>query len=242
MGRLDARAEADLAAFVRDVQAALGDGLVGMALYGSAAGDDWVAGVSDVNTAIVVPRVTLAALEALAAVVPRWRARGFALPLVVDREYLARARDVFPMELDDVARQHRVLAGEDVFAAPPATREALRHECEHEARAKLLRLRALFVEHAGAADAVARLMLDSEKSFLILLRHLLRLRGTPPGPRYADAVDAGERLLGPLPAMRRLLAHRSGAAPLAPDALRGDFGAYLGEVERIVAAVDALDA
>ncbi len=242
MGRLDGRVEADLATFVADVRAALGERLVGIALYGSAAGNDWVAGRSDVNTAIVVSRVALDVLEALARVVPRWRARGFALPLVVDREYLTRARDVFPMELDDIARQHRLLAGEDVFATPPPSRAALRHECEYEARAKLLRLRTLFIAEGGAADAVGALMLDSEKSFLVLLRHLLQLRGTPTGPGYAATLDAGERLLGPLPTMRRLLAHRTREAPLAPDALRAAFGAYLDEVERIVAAIDALDA
>jgi hypothetical protein len=158
----------------------------------------------------------------------------------MDREYLAGARDTFPMELDDIRRQHRVLAGEDPFAGLVLAREAIRRECEYEARGKLLRLRALFLETARTPAAIEDLMAGSVKSFAIVLRHLLRLHHDERAHAYGDVVAAGEDLLGPLPAMRRLLAHRSGTAPVARGALRAEFGAYLAEVERIVEAVDAL--
>src|SRR5947208_793414 len=116
MPRPDAAIEAQIAAFTRDVQAALGDRLRSLALYGSAAGEDWIANRSDLNVAIVVARVTPDVLEALVPVVARWRGKRFALPLIVDHEYLEAARDAFPMELDDIRRRHRVLAGADPFA------------------------------------------------------------------------------------------------------------------------------
>jgi hypothetical protein len=40
----DGRLERDLAGFVRDLEDALGDALVSVSLYGSAAADDWVPG------------------------------------------------------------------------------------------------------------------------------------------------------------------------------------------------------
>jgi hypothetical protein len=241
MGRPDARAEAQIAAFADEVRAALGERLVSLVLHGSAAGDDWVAGRSDVNTAVVVPHVTLEVLETLAPLVARWRARGFALPVVMDGEYLARARDTFPIELDDIRRQHRVLAGADPFAALEIDRAALRRECEYEARGKLLRLRALFLDTARTPAAIETLMVESLKSFVIVLRHLLRLRGGGDAHGYGDVLAAGERAIGPLPAMRKLFGHREGTATLGAATLRAEFGAYLGEVERIVEAVDALD-
>ncbi|HLK10906.1 MAG TPA: hypothetical protein VKW76_05960 [Candidatus Binatia bacterium] len=235
---LDRKAEATLAGYARDVRAALGDGLVGLVLYGSAVGEEWVAGRSDLNTAIVVPRITMEVLEALAPVVARWRRRGLAVPLIVDRDWLERARDVFPMELDDIHRRHRVLAGTDPFAALAADPAALRRECEHEARGKLLRLRALFLDAAGRPKALEPLMLGSLKTFLVLLRHLLRLAGREPEHGYAQVLADGEAVVGPLPVMRRLLAHRAGVERLRPAALRAEFGRYLDEVERIVAALD----
>jgi len=239
MPRPGARAEQEIAAFAKEMRAALGEELRCLVLHGSAAGEDWVAGHSDINTTLVVPRVTLAVLERLAPLVTRWRARGFALPVVMDSEYLRRARDTFPMELADIGRQHRLLAGTDLFADLTFDPGALRHECEREARGKLLRLRALFLETARTPAAIEHLMVESAKSFAVVLRHLLQLRQVTGGPRYGDVVAAGEPIVGPLPVMTTLLAHR-GADRLPPSALRAEFGAYLAEVERIVEAVDAL--
>src|SRR5437870_6808274 len=166
----DPRTERRISAFAREVEEALGGRLVCLVLHGSAAGEEWVAGRSDLNTAIVVPRVTAEVLEALVPVVGRWRRHGFAVPVVLDDAYLARARDTFPMELDDIRRQHRVLAGTDVFADVVVERAALLRECEYEARAKLLRLRALFLDTTRAPAALEQLMVESVKSFMVVLR------------------------------------------------------------------------
>ena len=242
MTRPDPSVETQIATFAAEMQAALGDRLRCLVVHGSAAGDDWVAGRSDVNTALVLPAVTLDVLEAIAAVVARWRPRGFALPVVMDDEYLARAADTFPMELDDIRRQHRVLAGTDAFAGLTLEPAAIRRECEYEARGKLLRLRALFLETARVPEALEQLMVESLKTFLVVLRHLLRLRGVDAAHGYRAVLAAGERALGPLPTMRRLLDHRAGDRHLRAEALRAEFGAYLAEVERIVAAIDGVDA
>jgi hypothetical protein len=239
MAALDASTEAAVGRFADQVRAVLGTRLVCLALYGSGAGDDWVPGRSDVNLAIVVPRVTLDVLEALAPVVAA-RPRGLALPLLVDPEYLAHARDTFPIELSDLARQHRVLAGDDVLAPVRVERAAVRRQCEQEARGKLLRLRALFLDTAGDPAAVERLMVESVKSFLLVLRHLLQLRDGTLAGGYGAVLDAGERRLGPLPTLRRVLAQRAGTADART--LRAGFGGYLEEVERIVAALETADA
>src|SRR5436190_11725926 len=106
MPAADARLERDLAGFVGDVERALGDELLAVHLYGSAATGEWVRGRSDVNTVVVVRAVTSRVLDALAACLGRWRRRGFALPLVVEEEFFDRAADAFPMELDDARRVH----------------------------------------------------------------------------------------------------------------------------------------
>jgi hypothetical protein len=48
--------------------------------------------------------------------------------------------------------------------------------------------------------------------------------------------------MGPLPTMGRLLDHREGQVEFDGAELRDVFADYLGEVERIVAAVDRLNA
>lgn len=242
MAVTDGRFEGRLESYAAEVATALGPRLVCVALYGSAVGRDWIVGHSDINTAIVVDAVATPVLDALVPVVARWRTRGFALPLVVDREYLARARDVFPIELDDLRRQHRVLHGEDVLATLQTDPEAARRECEYEARGKLLRLRTMYLAHAESPETLSRLMHRSLTSFLTLLRQLLRVRGQEVGDGYELVLGAGERALGPLPAIRAGLARRGRGDTSTPaDAARA-FTAYLADVERLVAAVDELGA
>src|SRR5499427_7763463 len=241
MARPDDRLERQIATYTGEVTQALGPHLVCLAVYGSAASSDYFEPNSDINIAVVVPTVSIDVLEALAPVVMRWEKRRFATPLLIERAFLERARDAFPMELDDIRRQHRLLAGSDVLDDVVVERDALRRQCEKEARGKLLRLRALYLGTGGATSALERLMLESLKSILIFLRHLLRLKGADPGLRYRDVLTAGEHALGPLPLMSRLLDHREGVTRLVPRAERLEFRRYLEEVERIVQALDTLD-
>jgi predicted nucleotidyltransferase len=239
MPEFDASRRGDLTTYAEDVRAALGDACVGVVLYGSAAGVDWVPGRSDVNTVIVLRRASVAALDRLAPVVARWRERGFALPVVLDHEQVEHARVLFPMELDDIKRQHRVLIGTDPFAAIATDEAALRRECAQEAFGKLLRVRAFYLAHADDPPALTRMMADSLKSFLIVIRHLLRLRDGAAPQAYEPALAAGEAAVGALPAMRELLAHRVDAAAVDDARTRALAGAYVEEIERVVAAVAA---
>ncbi|MBX3026755.1 hypothetical protein KF840_17755 [bacterium] len=236
MPTLDPRAEQQVQAYAAEVVQALGEAAVGVVLYGSAAGADWVAGRSDINTAIVLRRVAVASLDALAPVVARWRPKGFALPVLLDEGQVAQACRLFPMELDDIRRQHRLLAGSDPFLALGTDEAALRRECAQEAFGKLLRLRAYYVEHAARPADLATMMLDSIRSFVTVTRHLLRLRGMAEPPDFAAVLAAGETVVGPLPALRRVLAQRQADNPAG---LGQHAASYVDEIERLVAAVVA---
>jgi len=237
----DARLLRRLAEFGAAVETALGSRLVCCALAGSGASEDWVAGRSDINTVIVAEPVDAVLIADLAPVVQQFLSDGFAVPLLMDPEFLARAGDVFPIELDDLRRHHRLLAGRDVLARLAVDEHALRRQCEYEGRSRVLRLRALLLVADSADTGLEATLLDTAKSLLVLLRQLVRLRGEVCGPRYAEVLEAAEAWLGPLPVLRRLLDHRNGAAQLARDALVAAVPGCLAEAERIVRAVDRLE-
>jgi hypothetical protein len=237
MPALDRSTEETLSAYANQVRSALRDECIGVVLYGSAAGTDWVPGRSDLNTTIVLRQVSIAALDALAPVLARWRTKGLALPVILDEAQVEAAQLLFPMELDDIKRQHRVLAGADPFATSATDEAALRRECAQEAFGKLLRLRASYVEHAADPAGLARMMGESVKNFLIVVRHLLRLRGVAAPLEYGSTLAAGEAVVGRLPGMRAALAHREGAKESGQ--VRELAAEYVGEAERLVAAVAA---
>lgn len=234
----DTKTEKHLDRVVAEARSAFGEELVSVVLYGSGARAGLFDDRSDLNLAIVVEEVSFALLRRLASCLPGWRKLGCASPLFVDRGFLERARDVFPMEILDIRAEHRVLHGEDAFAGLEIDFDHLRFQLEQEARGKLLRLRTLFAEVGGKPQPVRDLMVDSSKTFVILIRALLRFRRIDvPAiePRVLDLFE--EEFVLPLPALREVLLVRAGSAGWERDTL-DTFADYLADVEKLVDRID----
>jgi predicted nucleotidyltransferase len=237
---LDAKTEKAIAQVAEQVRSVFGSDLVSVALYGSAAGDDFVPERSDINVAIVLNRVSFKHLKALHEFLPQWHKLGVATPLLLDRHTLDRGRDVFPMEFHDIKAQHRVLYGDEVFATLPIDSRHLRYQAEHEARGKLLRLRALYAEVGADRKRLEALMLDSVKTFLIIMRNFIRLRAGHWHTPYVDVLDQFEKhFTMSFPTMRHLLRVKRRAERWA-DGIDATFAAYLEEVERLVDLTDRI--
>ena len=237
---LDARAERSLADVTERLQTLCGERLLCVALYGSGAGPDYVAGVSDLNLVVVLTRVDRATLTELRAHSKAWHKLRVATPLVIEEAFLQAAADVFPMELHDIKDGHRLLAGRDLFAALEIHDRHLRYQCEHEARGKLLRLRELYLEIGDHRGRLQELMLDSLTTFLTVMRAATRMRGTAAGLSYRDTLDRfSQDFSASLPTIARLLQVKLGAEQW-PGNTEDLFHAYLGEVERVVQIVDQL--
>lgn len=235
---LDVKTEKAIAQIAEQMRQVFGARLVSLVLYGSAAGDDFAPGRSDLNFAVVLDHVTFAHLKALHGHLPGWHKLGAATPLLLDRRSLERARDVFPTEFLDIKAQHRVLYGEEVFATLNIDPRHLRYQSEHEARSKLLRLRALYAEVGADRKRLEALMIDSVKTFLIIMRNMLRLRGGEGHARYMDVLDHFERHVGiSFPTIRALLRVKLGLES-GVSALDDAFAAYLDEVERLIDLID----
>lgn len=235
---LDPRTEKAIAQLTEQIRLVFGRELVSLTLYGSAAGDDFVPGKSDLNLAIVLEHCTFPYLKALHEHLPKWHTLGAATPLLLDRRFVEQARDVFPMEFHDIKEQHRVLYGEELFARLEIDGRHLRYQAEHEVRGKLLRLRALYAEVGADRKRLENLMLSSAKTFVIVMRNFVRLRRGTSHIRYLAVLDEFEAHFEQrFPIMRDLLKIKLGMQPW-PDAIEEVFRVYLEEVEALVAVVD----
>lgn len=224
--RIVAEAGAELAA-------AFGPVLRTVIVYGSAETADFMPDRSDVNLAAVAEPLSFGALQAVAQWYARWRTHRVAAPLLLAPSDLTRSLDVFPLEMLDIQARHRTLAGDDLFTGLVIARDNVRLECEREAKGKLVRLRALYLELAGSMIDVRELMLDSRKTFLHVMRGLLWLRGVPWEPRehavVAAFADCFER---PMPVFEMLTSHRD------PGGIEERFADYLGEIELLAHLAD----
>jgi hypothetical protein len=222
-----------LAEAAAELAALGGDAVKTLVVYGSAAGAGFRPERSDVNLAAVLEPLEFVHLQRIAQWWTRWRRHRVAAPLVLSLTELERSRDVFPLELLDIQARHRTLAGAELFADLVVDPEAVRAECEREAKGKLLRLRALYLELAGSTRDLHALMLDSRKTFLHVVRGLLYLRGVPWSGHGAEVVRAFERHFAcALPVLAALEEHQ----PAGPVAER--FGAYLDEIELLATVAD----
>jgi len=216
-----------------ELATACGEALRSLVVYGSAAGDEFDPERSDVNLAVVLDPCDGSHLRRIAQWWVRWRAMRLAAPLVLSVRELERSRDVFPLELLDLRARHRTLVGSEAFADLVVEPEAVREECEREAKGKLFRLRGLYVELSGDAEALHRLMLDSRKTFLFVIRGLLYLRGEPWHTGAVGAVRAFERQFAcALPVLAGL------GETAAPGAIDDRFAAYLAEISALADVAD----
>lgn len=229
-----------LETLVSQLQAAYGDDLVGVALYGSAARGESAARHSDLNVLVVVQRITMESLRREGAVARAWREAGNPPPLTMTRAEWMGSADIFPIEYADILAHHKVLAGTLPLAGVTVERGDLRLQLEHEAMSKLLRLRHAVMEASGDHKALLQLMESSVSAMLVLLRAALRLSGTEP-PNDSEAVcdrftaqsgrDAG--------VIARIVRHNRGRDPLSQRDAASLVEQYLTFAESLVGYLDA---
>ncbi len=216
-----------------ELVALAGAALKSLVLYGSAAGAGFRPERSDVNFAVVLDPLQFVDLQRIAQWWARWRRHRVAAPLVLSRTELEGSRDVYPLELLDMRARHRTLAGAELFDGLAVSAEAVRMECEREAKGKLFRLRALYLELAGSTRDLHELMLDSRKTFLHVMRGLLYLRNQPWTGHGTEIVHAFEREYAcALPVLAAL------GEPDVTGAGAERFGAYLTEIETLAMITD----
>jgi hypothetical protein len=181
--------ETILQEFATEVGALYGEELVSVFLYGSVVSGGHVKGRSDINTGIVLRRLSPALLRKATPRLRRWQRQGFATPLFLDPDFLHTSLDVFPIEFLDIQEHHRLLSGPDLLAELHIGRANLRLQCEQEVKGKLLRLHQTYAESSDSPPDLEKVLMAAVSSGVVLARTLLRLGGEDAGGG-AEAVFA----------------------------------------------------
>lgn len=233
--------EEKLDEIVEKLKAALGNKLLSVILYGSAASGDYHGGYSDLNILGVTSRLGVAELALCEPVVRWWKQAGNPAPLLMTLEEVKRSSDCFPIEFHDMIERRRVLYGVDAIAGLEVRRVYYRAQLEHELRSRLFRLRWMAASVLNDRKALLKLMLDSVSTFLVLLRHAMLLSGVTVANRKRDVARTLSELGAEPRPFETLLEVREGNMP--PDGIDVIplFQAYLEQIEGLVRVVDGLD-
>ena len=229
---------ADLSARLREAE---GENLLAVIVYGSALAVPGGAKRSDYEWLIVLRRFNAVDLRRVGPVINALVEAGYALPSFFSEQELRDSLDVFPIEFRQMKRTYEVIDGEDVLANLEASPANLRRQVEYELRAKMLRLRSLFLPASRSTERLQRLMTDSVGSFVHVLRPILELLGEdPPVERRAAAARLGERLGLDLAPILRILTLRDEPVSLLEVEIQDLFSAYLDCLGAVIEAIDKL--
>jgi hypothetical protein len=221
---------------------ALGDRLVSVVLYGSAAAGDHHEGFSDLNVLCVLNQVTSRELAQSEQVFRWWREKGNPSPLLLSEHEVATSTDCFAIEFHDIKAHHRILQGKDVISQLVVDDSFYRAQVEHDLRAKLLRLRQKAAAALSDKDALRRLLADSISTFCVLFRHALVLHGVPAKSKKREVIEQARESLGidPAPFVKLLDLREERIKPqeLEPQ---GMLDSYLKQISIVIDAVDRLE-
>lgn len=212
-------------------------------LYGSAVVGGQLDDERPKKVLVVLDRIAPADLKSAQGVAEWWRSVGNPVPIYFTSEEIADSSDVFPIEFVDMSQVRHVLYGQDPFDGPDVQTQNLRHQLEYELRAKLLRLRRLYIPASRNADQLARLMAESLDNFAVLFRHVLLILGRE-GPfdkrecvrSLADALQLDTQVL------MRILEYAPDEEVWLESETNETFGKYLAEIERVIEFVDRNEA
>jgi hypothetical protein len=218
-----------------DLRGIFGNRLYSVCAYGHADSQD-----DEVQSIVLVDRLTFDDLAACLPLSRKWDRAGLAVPLILERDEFARTLDVFPLEYGEIIADHEHVYGEDPFEGLEVAAEDLRRGCEFHAKSHLIHLREAFLETSGDPRDVSRLISASAPGYRRLLSNVVALASRETATTDAhDLAAVAETLVGvPAATTNEILAARSGAPSTIadPTAL---LARYIGAVERLWEFVDA---
>lgn len=230
--------EGKLQEIVSRLQAACGDNLLSVVVYGSAAREDFHEQFSDVNLLIVLRDLPAGSFASLSEVL-RWWSRDEKLrpPLVMTLEELRESADVFAIELIDIKRSHKTLFGDDVVAGIDVPMNLHRIEVEHELRTTLLRLRHHFLLGSDSDDELRAVLAKSVTSVMTLFRHALIAVGKDPSHEKARVLQPTSEVFGAdVSSLQAVLELRTDGRH--SEEVRELYHAYMGAIQKVAHELD----
>lgn len=220
------------------LQAAFGERLLSVMLYGSYVAGNYVSKFSDINVLVVLKEVLPEDLEKLGRDSYRFIKKHKITPLILSRSEFEESSDVFPMEYMDIRSRGTVIFGSDETEPLALTSKNLRHQLEHLLRGNIFALRQLLTASRGKKRLLKNNVKNWYGSMNAIFRGLIRLKGRDPSE---TDVQVNIRLVRELytvdtKPLKDLVAFRAGEKLEPAELVRG----LASCLEELTRAVDSL--
>jgi predicted nucleotidyltransferase len=221
---------APLQALKDELEKAVGRNLAALVVYGSAARGGFVPEESDVDVIVVLEDTSLPQLHAIAEPLMRARYAARVESMILKKDNLTGAADVFPLLYDDLRQRHVLLSGTDVFAGLHIADAHRRLRIEQELREARIRMRRAVVDALGSEANIAGAVARKVKQIRSPLHALLCLKGQECDDRLEPVLAAAGKAYG---VDTRALTRVAAEPEAAHTALRALLDAAVADVDRL---------
>lgn len=221
---------APLQALTERLEAAEGPNLSALVVYGSAVRGGYEPGESDIDVIVVLGDTDLGHLRAIAEPLMLARYGGRVEAMVLKRNNIPSAGDVFPLLYDDIRQRHVLLSGTDPFLDLEIHDTHRRLRIEQELREARIRMRRAVVDALGSEAQIAGAVARKVKQIRGPLHALLLLKGVSADDRLEAVLEATGKAYGidTAPLLRV-----SSGSEAAHSALRAVLDAAIEDVDRL---------
>lgn len=168
-----------LSDFVDAAREAFGGDLQSIVLFGSGA-EGALRATSDVNVVVVLAAFDTAKAATLRSAFRSAHAAANLAAMYLLRAEVPAAAEAFAQKFADIERRHRVLFGDDPFAALDVPRAALIARLLQVLLNLTLRLRAAYIERGLREEQIARVIADVAGPIRTCAANLMALEGGAP--------------------------------------------------------------
>jgi len=152
------------------------DNLLSVILYGSAVDADFDIKWSNINIVLVFKNIGAGTLQKSLHIIDKGRKKKIIAPLFFTHQHIKTSSDTFPMEFLEIKDKHLLLYGEDAFGQLEVDGKNLRLECEQQIKSMLIKLRQSYLEVGLARKGLEKMLHESFRSLMPILRTILRLK------------------------------------------------------------------
>ncbi|MDD5477659.1 MAG: hypothetical protein PHG87_05655 [Candidatus Omnitrophica bacterium] len=212
--------------------------LVSLILYGSAVSGEFVDKHSNLNLLAVLINTDLELIRKSSKLIRKFKLIN---TLFLTEDYIVNSIDIFPIEFLDMQENYFVLYGKDVLKDIQVDIRNLRFQCEHELKAKLLKLRQAYLLLNNNLPALRSLLFMSFTSVLHILRNVLRIKGRkPPYLKHEVLKELALEFKIDLAVWEKVLSAKNKKIKLSAREIEQLFVSFVRELDSLVATVDKL--
>jgi hypothetical protein len=224
--------------FVEDVLKGYGQDIHSIHIVGSAVTPDFNEKTSDINSVIVLNRMSLDFIEFLAPLGKKYGKKGIVAPLIMTDDYIKDSLDVFPIEFHDFRLIHKTIYGEDILKGLQIGHEYLRLQCERDIKIRLIGIRQGYISCIGDKELISALLVRSFTGCIPLFRAIIYLLGKEPPIRRHDVIKTIQDVFADSNVFEKLLLLRNGQIKPSKIELAQIFKQYYAAIEKIAGRIN----